>query len=56
MMWLFKDSVEYLQKWMKGQDTKPTTSAIMFWYIKRKGWKVCQDAPHLPIELSSASK
>ena len=30
--------------------------AMMFWYIKGKVQKICQDDPHLPMELVSEAK
>ena len=41
---------------MKVQDTEPNMGAIICWYIKGNGRKLCKQAPHLPMELSYESK
>ena len=41
---------------MKVQDAQPTKGEISFCYTKGKGRKLMHDAPHLPMELYSASK
>ena len=56
IIWTFNNSVDSLHKWMKGPDIEPTMWKIICWYIRVKGRKLCQDYPHLPMELSSASK
>ena len=55
-MHLFKDITESLQKWIKVQNIEPTMSEILCWYIKLKGHKICQDFPHLQMEIASAAK
>ena len=41
---------------MKGKYTEPTIGAIICWYIRVKGQKLCQDVPQIPMEFSSATK
>ena len=41
---------------MKGQYIELTMGAILFWYIKVKGSKLFQEAPHLPEEIYSVAK
>ena len=53
---LFKNSTEYLHKWMKVQDTEPTMCAIICFYIRGKGQKIRQDDPYLIREISSIAK
>ena len=45
-----------LQQWIKGKYTEPTIDVILCWYIKGKGSKIFQEAPHLPLEIYSSEK
>ena len=56
IMRLFKEIGESFKKWTKEKYTETTMGAMLCWYIKGKGRKICQDSPHLPMELSSISK
>ena len=55
-MCIFNKGVDSLQQWKKVQDREPTTGTIIYWYIKIKGIKLCQEALHLPKEICSAAK
>ena len=48
--------MESLHKWMKGQETEPKMYTTICWYIRGKGWKIFQDEPHLPMEISYSDK
>ena len=55
-IWISKEIMDALQQWKKGKYTEESIVNIICCYIKWKGRKVCQDAPNLPMELSSVAK